>query len=232
MNERFSFAQALAREAGALAHRLFTERDALVVESKGPQDWVSRADREVEDLIRARIAEAFPQDGFLGEESGTAAPAAGGEGTVWVVDPIDGTACFLAGIPTWCISIALVSGVEIELGVIYDPNADELFAARRGHGASLNGEVLPPLTAASLADGLFGLGHSTRVPAEAVVGFMGDLLAAGGMFIRNGSGALVRAAGGWTNDYLTGDALESGNVLAACAPALEGELTALLARLD
>ena len=261
MEERFSLAQALAREAGALAHRLFTDRDTLEIESKGPQDWVSRADREVEDLIRARIADAFPQDGFLGEESGAAAPAAGGEGAVWVVDPIDGTACFLAGIPTWCVSIALVSGGEIELGVIYDPNADELFAAHRGQGARLNGAPLPSLTAGSLADGLFGLGHSARVPAEAVVGFMRDLLRAGGMFIRNGSGALmlayvaagrlvgyfephmnswdtlagfalIREAGGWTNDYLAGDALEKGNAVAACAPALEAELTGLLERLD
>ncbi len=257
MDARFAFAQDLAREAGALAHRHFTHRETLEVESKGLQDWVSEADREVEAMIRARIAAAFPQDGFLGEESGAAAAAEGGGGAVWVVDPIDGTACFLAGIPTWCISIALVSGGEIELGVVYDPNAEELFAARRGQGAHLNGVPLAPLTARRLADGLFGLGHSTRVPAEAVVGFLADLLDADGMFVRNGSGALmlayvaagrlvgyfephmnawdtlagfalIREAGGWTNDYLTGDALESGNLVAACAPALAGELRTLL----
>ena len=208
-------------------------------------------------MIRARVAAAFPQDGFLGEESGEAAAAEGEAGAIWVVDPIDGTACFLAGIPTWCVSIALVSQDEIELGVIYDPNADELFAARRGEGARLNGSMLPPLRATRLADGLFGLGHSTRVPGEVVVGFMADLLQAGGMFMRNGSGALmlayvaagrlvgyfephmnswdtlagfalIREAGGWTNEFLNGDALHAGNPVAACAPGLVEELNALL----
>ncbi len=257
MDARFAFAQDLAREAGTLAQRHFTHREALEVESKGLQDWVSAADREVEAMIRTRIAAAFPRDGFLGEESGAAAAAEGEAGAVWVVDPIDGTACFLAGIPAWCVSIALVSRGEIELGVVYDPNAEEIFAARREQGARLNGVPLGPLTARRLADGLFGLGHSTRVPAEAVVGFLADLLRAGGMFVRNGSGALmlayvaagrlvgyfephmnawdtlagfalIREAGGWTNDYLSGDALESGNPVAACAPALAEELGALL----
>ena len=257
MERRFAFAQDLAREAGALAHRRFAHREALEIESKGLQDWVSEADREVEAMIRARIAVAFPQDGFLGEESGAVASVEGEAGAVWVVDPIDGTACFLAGIPTWCVSIALVSRGEIELGVIYDPNAEELFAARRGQGARLNGAPLPPLSAGRFADGLFGLGHSTRVPAEALIGFMAALLRAEGMFICNGSGALmlayvaagrlvgyfephmnawdtlagfalIREAGGWTNDYLTGDALASGNPVAACAPALAEDLQALL----
>ena len=58
---------------------------------------------------------------------------------MWVVDPIDGTACFLAGIPTWCVSIAWMVAGEPAIGVIYDPNADELFAACRGQGASVNG---------------------------------------------------------------------------------------------
>ncbi|MDJ0942834.1 MAG: inositol monophosphatase [Kiloniellales bacterium] len=257
MEKRFAFAQDLAREAGALARRRFAGREALKIESKGLQDWVSEADREVEAMIRARIAAAFPQDGFLGEESGAAVAAEGEAGPTWVVDPIDGTACFLAGIPTWCVSIALVSQGEIELGVVYDPNAEELFAARRGQGVRLNGAPLPPPTASRFADGLFGLGHSTRVPPEDLLGFMADLLQAGGMFVRNGSGALmlayvaagrlvgyfephmnawdtlagfalVREAGGWTNDYLTGDALQSGNPVAACAPALAGELGGLL----
>ena len=82
MDERFNFAQDLAREAGALAHLRFTQREALEVESKGLQDWVSEADREVEATIRARITAAFPQDGFLGEESGGAA-AAEGEADLW-----------------------------------------------------------------------------------------------------------------------------------------------------
>ena len=208
-------------------------------------------DREVEELIRARLADSFPDDGFLGEEAG----GAPGEAT-WVVDPIDGTACFVAGIPVWCVSIAFVVGREIEIGVVYDPNADELFAARRGGGAWLDGTPLSPAPATSLADGTTGIGYSLRRPGQATLDVLAPLLAADGMFQRNGSGALmlayvaagrligyfeahinswdclaglalVREAGGWTSDYLTGDALASGNPLAAAAPGLAAEMQRL-----
>lgn len=193
MDSRFAFAQDLVQEAGALARHHFDHRGALKVERKGLQDEVSEADREVEAIIRERIATAFPQDGFLGEESGATAASNGNAGPVWVVDPIDGTASFLAGIPCWCLSIALVSAGEIELGVVFDPNADELFAVRRGGGAWLNGTALPKPPAISLASGLFGIGFSHRRPPEALVPFVEGLLRAGGMFIRNGSGALMLA---------------------------------------
>src|ERR1700730_11539368 len=82
-------AQTIARKAGALAHDYFSRRGALAVETKGAQDYVSQADRAVETLIRAQLAQQFPDDAFLGEE--TAASFAGGEERIPIVDPIDGT---------------------------------------------------------------------------------------------------------------------------------------------
>src|SRR3546814_4624721 len=82
---------------------------------------------------------------------------------------------------------------EIEIGVIHDPNVDELYAARRGSGTFLNGKRQPVPPARSVKDGLFGTGFSHRSRPEDVVPFIDALLRDGGMFMRNGSGALMLA---------------------------------------
>jgi myo-inositol-1(or 4)-monophosphatase len=248
ISKRFSAAQAIVREAGDLAMRYFRDRDSLAVESKGAQDVVSAADRAVEAMILDRIAARFPADSVLGEETG-GPQSWDGATPLWVVDPIDGTACFVNGIPVWCVSIALVVSSEIEIGVIYDPNADELFAAHRGHGATLNGVPMRPSTATCFAEGTVGIGYSPRREAAPVVQAIAQLLAEGGMFQRNGSGALmlayvaagrligyyeahinswdclaalamIREVDGWTNDFLAGDGLTRGNAVGAAAPGL------------
>jgi myo-inositol-1(or 4)-monophosphatase len=245
---RFDAALAVAREAGDLASGYFRDRATLEVKIKGAQDRTTEADREVEVLIRERLLARFPGDGFLGEEGGGG--ISGEAPGLWVVDPIDGTECLIEGIPTWSVSIAFVVAREIEIGVVYDPNAGEMFAARRSHGTTVNGDPVHASAATSFAEGLVGLGHSTRVEARATLEAMDRLLADGGMFIRTGSGALmiayvaagrllayyeahinswdclagiclVREAGGWTNNFLAGDGLNSGNPIAAAAPGLE-----------
>jgi len=75
LDARYRFAQGLARRAGERALRHWRARDRLVVELKGSQDWVSEADRDVENLLREEIAAAFPQDRFLGEETAAAVRA-------------------------------------------------------------------------------------------------------------------------------------------------------------
>ena len=100
-------ARKIARKAGELAHDYFSRRGALAVETKGAQDYVSQADRAVETLIRAELAQEFPDDAFLGEE--TAGSFAGGEERIWIVDPIDGTHNFLRGAHYYCVSIAFVA---------------------------------------------------------------------------------------------------------------------------
>ena len=129
---RFEVAKALAREAGAVAKRRFLDRSSFTVGLKGPQDFLTEVDGEVEQLIAKRILRLFPQDGFIGEEG--AGRKSASDTPVWVVDPIDGTTNFAHNIPHWCISIAAVVGLEVEVGVIYDPMHDELYAARRGAG--------------------------------------------------------------------------------------------------
>jgi len=188
LDERFTFGLDLVREAGELALRHFQSLATLVVHRKGPRDVVSEADTEVEDLVRARLREAFPTDGFLGEETGSL-EVDGSTGT-WVVDPIDGTQPFVSGLRSWCVSIAYVREGRVELGFVNSPAADELFVGRRGGEATLNGAAITPHTGTSLTDGLVYVGASPRVTAEQVVPMVDRLLRAGGMFVRSGSGAL------------------------------------------
>ena len=154
---RLSAGAAVAREAGRLARRWFERRGELVIESKGPQDLVSAADRAVEDLIRARLAELFPGDAVVGEEAG--GPVAR---CAWAVDPIDGTQNFLRGMPWYCVSMAYVEDGRPQVGIVYDPGTDELFTAVRGGGARLNGEPIRVSDCAELASAVVGVGHSPR----------------------------------------------------------------------
>ena len=125
-----------ARIAGRGLLKDFTEVENLQVSTKGPGDFVSRADRRAEEVIKDALMEARPSYGFLGEE-GTS--VAGEDPTRrWIVDPLDGTTNFLHGLPHWAVSIALEHKGNIVSGVIYDPVKDELFHAEKGAGAWMN----------------------------------------------------------------------------------------------
>ena len=100
-------ARAVAVEAGDLAAARRREGVEVAATKSSIVDVVTAADREVEELIRTRIAEARPYDGILGEEGGV---TGGSSGITWVVDPIDGTVNYLYGIPHYAISIAVVEG--------------------------------------------------------------------------------------------------------------------------
>src|SRR5688572_2729630 len=115
---------AVAREAGELAKRLFSNPPE--VKLKGKQDFITAADGEVERLIIARLKERFPRDAFLGEEGG----ATGTGDAIWVIDPIDGTANFAHRIPHFCISIAFMSAGTLALGAISAPMYGELYRGR------------------------------------------------------------------------------------------------------
>jgi myo-inositol-1(or 4)-monophosphatase len=127
---RLDVARALGREAGALARRYFRREIPFVAETKGPQDFVSAADRAVEAFIKDALAHEFPDDDVLAEEGGGRLGR-----NLWVVDPIDGTINFVHGVRYWCVSIGFIVGGERRLGVIYDPSLDELFWAAKGKGA-------------------------------------------------------------------------------------------------
>lgn len=125
-----------ARKAGRSLVKDFREVENLQVSSKGPGDFVSRADREAERLIKEELLGARPTYGWLGEETG------GQDGADptrrWIVDPLDGTTNFLHGMPHWAVSIALEHKGDIVSAVVYDAAKDELFWAEKGAGAWMN----------------------------------------------------------------------------------------------
>ncbi|CTQ33667.1 inositol monophosphatase family protein [Jannaschia rubra] len=128
-----------ARKAGRSLVKDFGEVENLQVSSKGPGDFVSRADRKAEEIIREELTEARPNYGWLAEES---EPVEGKDPTRrWIVDPLDGTTNFLHGMPHWAVSIALEHKGEVTSAVVYDPVKDELFWAEKGTGAWLDGRV-------------------------------------------------------------------------------------------
>ncbi|MBL9053686.1 MAG: inositol monophosphatase, partial [Tabrizicola sp.] len=125
-----------ARKAGRSLVKDFREVENLQVSTKGPGDFVTKADREAERLIKEELLGGRPTYGWLGEETGT---AAGADPTRrWIVDPLDGTTNFLHGLPHWAVSIALEHKGEIVSAVVYDPAKDEMFWAEKGAGAWLN----------------------------------------------------------------------------------------------
>lgn len=189
---RRAFAQLLAREAGAMALDYFNRRAELTIESKADaQDVVSIADREVERLIRRRVAAAFPGDGVLGEEYGL---DEGSSGALWVVDPIDGTSPFVNGMPNWCVSIGLAQGGAPSVGAIFAPLLDEDYGAARGLGATLNGRPIRVLgPERDLTNAVVGLGANRRVSPADAGKRVADLQEMGGSFMRIGSGALTIA---------------------------------------
>ncbi len=125
-----------ARKAGRSLVKDFREVENLQVSTKGPGDFVSRADREAERIIKEELLGGRPTYGWLGEETGG---ADGADPTRrWIVDPLDGTTNFLHGMPHWSVSIALEHKGEIVSGVVYDPAKDEMFWAEKGAGCWLN----------------------------------------------------------------------------------------------
>ena len=161
-------AEQIAREAGELARRRRDEGVRIAATKSALADIVTEADREVETLIRARLAAARPGDGFLGEESGA---ERGSTQITWVVDPIDGTVNYAYGIPHYAVSIAAVAGDpdpelwSAQAGVVFAPVTGDLFRAARGSGAWLGADRLavsrPTDAGALLATG-FGYDPATH----------------------------------------------------------------------
>lgn len=191
LTDRAKLASDLARRAGKMALRYYRNRDDLTVETKDDAlDLVSIADRAVEEMIRAEITAAFPDDAILGEEGGA---QDGVSGLIWVIDPIDGTVPFLMGLPHWCVVLALVEGQKTHFGVIDVPAIDEHFVGRAGHGVTLNGQRLSLDPDKRIDQGLVAVGASSRSEPGPIAGIIEKLMAAGSMYYRNGSGANMLA---------------------------------------
>ncbi len=190
LSNRRDFAVETCRDAGSVAMDYFSNRADLAVDLKGAQDWVSEADRNVETFIRQRIEQAWPHDGIHGEEHGA---RSGSSGFDWVIDPIDGTTNFVNGIPAWTIVLAGVSEGRTQVGVIFDPNAGEMFVAMRGGGATLNDGDMQVASDVPLESGTVAVGYSNRVEARNIQPVIAALIGQGAMFYRNASGALSLA---------------------------------------
>lgn len=135
---RLEVAIAAAREAGrvALAH----VGNPLYFTLKGRRDLLVGASVAVQDAIRNVLLGACPDDGFLGEEGPEDEVLPVDAERLWIVDPIDGSINYFRGLPNFAISIGYRDANGFRVGVVYDPSRDELFSARSGDGARLNGE--------------------------------------------------------------------------------------------
>ncbi|MCA9048428.1 MAG: histidinol-phosphatase [Planctomycetaceae bacterium] len=156
VSARLKFAIEIARAAGDLTLEYF-QRSSVQIERKGDDSPVTQADRQSELLMRERIAKAFPNDAIIGEEHGE---AEGTSGYKWILDPIDGTKSFIAGVPLYSVLVGVVRKTESLIGVIRIPGLDECVYAEKGQGAWwTKGEAaaIPARVSNrnSLADGVF-----------------------------------------------------------------------------
>jgi len=145
--DALTFAESLAREAGALLMRY--QREGFTIDFKAATaqrcfsiDLVTTADRESERLIIGAIGERYPDHLIVSEETRALQLDAPPDALVWYIDPLDGTTSFAHHYPFFAVSIALYQNGQPLLGVIYDPSRDELFSARRAGGARCNGEAI------------------------------------------------------------------------------------------
>jgi myo-inositol-1(or 4)-monophosphatase len=161
-DELLAIAVEVARTAGALLLERFDGgRERALASKSSPTDLVSEADLASERLIRERLAQVRPTDGFLGEEGGgqNGSPVPGrGSGLRWVVDPLDGTVNFLFGIPQWCVSVAVADAHGVLAGAIFDPCRDELFVATRDGAPLLNGAPIAGSARENLATAMVATG--------------------------------------------------------------------------
>ncbi len=242
-----------ARKAGRALSRDFGEVENLQVATKGPADFVSRADHRAEKIIYEELAHARPHYNFLMEERGI---VEGSDKTHrWIVDPLDGTTNFLHGIPQFAISIALERDGLLVAGLIFNPVMDEMFTAEKGSGAFLNDRRIRVAGREKLEDAVVvtGVPHRGKPGKEVFIQECRDVMQTVVGIRRTGSAAidlawvaagrfdaywergiqawdmaagivLVREAGGLVSDAEGGhDMLTKGSIVAGTAP-IQSEL--------
>jgi myo-inositol-1(or 4)-monophosphatase len=148
-------AEEAARAAGEILRAAFRS-GALEIEAKAKHDFVTSADRASEERILDLLRGRFPDHRIVTEESGS---LGGTDDHQWFVDPLDGTTNFLQGLPIYGISIACRAKGRTIAGVVFDPERDDLFAARRGEGAWWNGEPIHVSSRTGLEDAFLATGY-------------------------------------------------------------------------
>ncbi|XP_063986994.1 inositol monophosphatase 1-like [Diachasmimorpha longicaudata] len=142
LNEYYDVALDLVKQAGAIIREKINRPKDVSLKSCDV-DLVTESDKEVEKLFMGGISSRYPDHRFIGEETtASGAKAQLTDAPTWVIDPIDGTMNFVHGLPHTCISVALLVDKVTEMGFVYNPVIEQLFTARRGQGAFLNGKPI------------------------------------------------------------------------------------------
>ncbi|MFI8199451.1 inositol monophosphatase family protein [Streptomyces sp. NPDC085942] len=218
-----------AREAGQILLRGAEEGPVRTSAKSSRTDLVTVFDRRSEDHIVGLLAAHRPDDGVLGEEGGE---RPGTSGVRWVIDPLDGTANYVARYPAFVVSVAVeLNGVGV-VGVVHDPSRQETFSAERGRGASLNGRALHvPHAAAGLADVLLSTGLSSDLAVRARQAALAARIACRVRDVRSSGSAaldLCWVAGGRLGAYYESDTRHwdraAGALIASEAGAWVGDL--------
>ena len=159
MHPMLNIAVKAARRAGAIINRASQDIGTLTIKSKNYNDFVSEVDVAAERAIIDTLKDAYPNHGFLGEESGSSEHQSD---FIWIIDPLDGTTNFLHNFPQYCVSIALQHKGEITQAVIYEPNRNDLYTATKGRGAFLNDKRIRVSKCDKLQQSLIGTGFPFR----------------------------------------------------------------------
>ena len=147
------------RTASKILIRDFGEIENLQVSLKGPGDFVTASDKKVEKILIEELQKARPDYSIISEEAGH---IKNDESFKWIIDPIDGTANFLHGIPHFATSVGLEKEGEIVCGIIYDPIKDEMFVAEKGNGSYLNNQRMRVSSRSKLEDSIIFTGGPKR----------------------------------------------------------------------
>ena len=156
-----------SEKASKILIRDFGEVEKLQVSLKGPNNFVTNADRKVEEIIIKELEKSKKNFSILTEESGFIEKK--DKDNFWIIDPIDGTTNFLNGVPHFCISIALLVNKQIVAGVIYDPIKDEIFYAEKDGGAYLNNKSIRVSKKNIISECLYGANFRKNLPEDLIV---------------------------------------------------------------
>jgi myo-inositol-1(or 4)-monophosphatase len=210
MHPIINIALRAAREASTLMVQAHARPDRVKVFEKGPNDFVTDVDRQVEETLIHHLRKAYPDHSFLCEESGLQEGA--DKDTVWIIDPIDGTRNFVLGFPHFCISMACVQRGKLLHALIVDPIKGEEFTASKGSGAQLNGNRIRVGTRPRLEGGVISLSCAGLRNYEQMLSLQHRLAGLAGALRFTGSTALdlaYVAAGrldaGWTSGVSSWD---------------------------
>jgi len=184
-----SFITDLAKAAGNICLEESKSLQTVEVTQKGLRDLVTEVDKKVEHFLRAKISAQYPEHGFIGEEEGNSGDISQ---HCWVIDPIDGTTSFIQGLPGYAVSIAYREQGVTQAGVVFAPVLGQLFSARRGGGATLNGEPIHVSRRSDLAEAVMATGFACLRRAEGRnnIGYFNQILRRIMDFRRMGAAAL------------------------------------------